>query len=60
MNAVQEPIAVLQAATPTPVPDLAMRPPTSGEFWTMLLLALGAVAVFGLAWWQQRREETGN
>ena len=50
--------ALLAEATPTPDPSgMTMRPPSTGEFWLMILLLGGTVAVFALAWWNSRRDE---
>ena len=49
---------LLAEATPTPdAGGMTMRPPSTGEFWLMILLLAGTVAVFGLAWWNSRRDE---
>jgi len=50
--------ALLAEATPTPDPSgMTMRAPSTGEFWLMVLLIAGTVAVFALAWWNSKRDE---
>lgn len=50
--------ALLAEATPTPDPSgMTMRAPSTGEFWLMVLLIAGTLAVFALAWWNSRRDE---